>query len=323
MDAFDSARISAQAVLDAVLDTGVLGEAGRLRARIRRLPAHTNVVFEIATGHARFAAKLFPENADPKARTEYHVLRLQRDHGSCPSPLSLILDRPDLPGPLLVTTFAAGRTLSAGPVGRSLLLRAMRAFAGLAGPSVTGVGAAKMNPGCPSRMGLMLAETAGGIRPRPETTQLYNAALRRIDWIDRLAKRLPKTTTPLQLCHGDPGFNNAILGTNGSLTLVDWEDAGLGDPVCEVAKAVHHRANARWSRRLREVFRDMPMRGVSRAEYRRRFAFYDRTIPIALLLRRIAEAQRAADRDDRPAMANNLDRATQILRNTRRLQFGL
>lgn len=55
------------------------------------------------------------------------------------------------------------------------------------------------------------------------------------------------------LCHGDFSWSNMIVGDSGR-TIIDWTDAGLGSPVCDVARtwillhfnAVWNSALARW-----------------------------------------------------------------------------
>jgi aminoglycoside phosphotransferase (APT) family kinase protein len=43
------------------------------------------------------------------------------------------------------------------------------------------------------------------------------------------------TDDPAALCHGDLHPGNVVLGTDGPM-IVDWFDAGLGDPVADIAR---------------------------------------------------------------------------------------
>jgi thiamine kinase-like enzyme len=42
------------------------------------------------------------------------------------------------------------------------------------------------------------------------------------------------------LCHTDPVAANFIYGTDGSLKMIDWEYAGLGEPVFDLAVVIYH-----------------------------------------------------------------------------------
>jgi thiamine kinase-like enzyme len=55
--------------------------------------------------------------------------------------------------------------------------------------------------------------------------------------IDALAARLDALHTPQVLCHGDPCPANCLRLKDGSLRLIDWEQAGMADPLVDIAVA--------------------------------------------------------------------------------------
>lgn len=53
--------------------------------------------------------------------------------------------------------------------------------------------------------------------------------------VEPLRPRLAIADTALRPCHHDPVPENLLLGTDGRLWLLDWEYAGLGDPLWDLA----------------------------------------------------------------------------------------
>ncbi len=53
-------------------------------------------------------------------------------------------------------------------------------------------------------------------------------------------ERLEQNMPPLKFCRSDPRFANVIVRPDGRFGFVDWEDAGLRDPVLEVTDLLLH-----------------------------------------------------------------------------------
>jgi hypothetical protein len=53
--------------------------------------------------------------------------------------------------------------------------------------------------------------------------------------IDALVSRLAALETPLVLCHGDACPSNCLRLKDGTLRLIDWEQAGMADPLVDIA----------------------------------------------------------------------------------------
>jgi thiamine kinase-like enzyme len=60
------------------------------------------------------------------------------------------------------------------------------------------------------------------------------------DRIDELISHLASLEVPQVLCHGDACTLNCLRLSNGSLRLIDWEQAGMGDPIVDIAVAAVH-----------------------------------------------------------------------------------
>lgn len=60
------------------------------------------------------------------------------------------------------------------------------------------------------------------------------------------AARSALDAAPACLLHGDPGNHNALAGPDGTVTLVDWEDALLGDPLYDLAFWATFHPERRW-----------------------------------------------------------------------------
>lgn len=74
----------------------------------------------------------------------------------------------------------------------------------------------------------------------PDLQAIYNEA---VDWLASAdAARLGRLDTPAVLGHGDPRAAN-LLVTNGAVSLIDFEDAGLSHRAYEVANTVEHLGN--------------------------------------------------------------------------------
>lgn len=53
--------------------------------------------------------------------------------------------------------------------------------------------------------------------------------------VDRLLEVIGRLEVPQVLCHGDYLFANILFLKNGGIRLIDWEYAGMGDPLMDVA----------------------------------------------------------------------------------------
>jgi thiamine kinase-like enzyme len=72
----------------------------------------------------------------------------------------------------------------------------------------------------------------GATRPK----QLENIQNR----IDELISYLASLEIPQVLCHGDACTLNCLRLSNGALRLIDWEQAGMADPIVDIAIAAVH-----------------------------------------------------------------------------------
>jgi thiamine kinase-like enzyme len=58
--------------------------------------------------------------------------------------------------------------------------------------------------------------------------------------IDALLSRLAEMKVPQVLCHGDACAPNCLRLKDGSLRLIDWEQAGMADPLVDIAVSAVH-----------------------------------------------------------------------------------
>ncbi|MEV4658588.1 aminoglycoside phosphotransferase family protein [Micromonospora sp. NPDC049301] len=59
------------------------------------------------------------------------------------------------------------------------------------------------------------------------------------DWLSTLADGVERLATvqrdrPVVVCHGDPHLGNLLLGPQGQVWLIDWDDAVLAPPECDL-----------------------------------------------------------------------------------------
>lgn len=54
-------------------------------------------------------------------------------------------------------------------------------------------------------------------------------------WMDRLLMELQHKNRPQTLCHIDPVVDNILILEDGSFKLIDWEYAGMADPILDIA----------------------------------------------------------------------------------------
>lgn len=82
----------------------------------------------------------------------------------------------------------------------------------------------------PSRIGQWLAELQGIAGQVPsELTGLYNFSCNTLTQVTQWATR------PRKVLHADPNPSNAIRTVDGAVVLVDWDGAGLGPPLLDLA----------------------------------------------------------------------------------------
>lgn len=55
------------------------------------------------------------------------------------------------------------------------------------------------------------------------------------EWMNRLQNELQHINRPKTLCHIDPNVDNILVLPNGTLKLIDWEYAGMADPILDIA----------------------------------------------------------------------------------------
>jgi hypothetical protein len=96
----------------------------------------------------------------------------------------------------------------------------------------------------------------------PSVTRTYGALLKALnfpaDAMARFARKVPELTSrPFVLLHGDLHPGNIILGPDGTMHLVDWELAMVGDPLHELAMHLERSSYRRQNERLHciEVWR--------------------------------------------------------------------
>lgn len=54
-------------------------------------------------------------------------------------------------------------------------------------------------------------------------------------WMERLLTELQHRNRPQTLCHIDPVVDNILILDDGSVKLIDWEYAGMADPILDIA----------------------------------------------------------------------------------------
>lgn len=54
-------------------------------------------------------------------------------------------------------------------------------------------------------------------------------------WMNRLLAEIQRRNRPKTLCHIDPVVDNLLILDDGSLKLIDWEYAGMADPLLDIA----------------------------------------------------------------------------------------
>lgn len=106
------------------------------------------------------------------------------------------------------------------------------------------------------------------------------------------------------LLHGDPGNHNAFVGVDGEVTLIDWEDALLGDPQYDLAAWAGFHPERRWAAFF-EAYAGQPWTPGAR------FWRYYLRMAIARSVHRLRFG--IADRPGRPPAAARITRALQAL----------
>lgn len=72
--------------------------------------------------------------------------------------------------------------------------------------------------------------------PVAELAALWSAMADRVSTLTGAMERLDanRGDRPVVVCHGDPHLGNLLLGPNGQVWLIDWDDAVLAPPECDL-----------------------------------------------------------------------------------------
>ena len=300
-----------------LIEANILSLSDRQDIRVTLLDAFTNSVFSVRTDHTTLVVKYFAAGDLHRAQTEYRVMSYLRNTKRAARPVKLITNAVGDAYTLLVSAYVPGRSMRDFNPSHDALHQAINTFLGLGMPQIgkiAGLAPAKMNPCHPEGMLPLLTVLAERCMPRQDTREMYQAALRATQWISGICTKEDWAELRPTLCHGDPGLNNVLNTPEGHVVAVDWEDAGWGDPTCELAKALLHRANQKHIPQLKQLIATSEFCLARPVQLQTRLSFYLKAIPICLLFRRIDRIHHALDHDHKQELVDNLDRASSIVR---------
>ena len=271
--------------------TSVAADSAEGWALIPAGVGRNGVVFRAERPGEVCAAKVSPDDDRSRGAREHAALCLLRDTaaGTAPQPRALVT-RPDgLPVTVLVSSWLDGSTAAA------MVAAGRREPDGLAGDLVDLLAAVHTG----TRHAADHLRLAVYVTPAQlfERTRWYaaRAADPHVDaLVERAHSRLAGAAgngAPPALVHGDVNLAN-VLVTPGGLRLVDWENAGRGDPCLDMADmCVHPGAFGGEPDRWPELI-DRHTRGLGHPTAARRTWFYGRLLTVLWAAISRAEAYR-------------------------------